>query len=173
LPALLQGVTAGRDNWRLEAPEEVVRPAACRLRPLAARSTSGSARPIALRAVVASVLNLSTLVLFGTGIGLPALGHTEGVVVGASPRISGVWGPPQFGWEAPPAEAATYYPLAIARNALQYASWPCSKLSWGPWIAATSPPGPKTIFPTSWNKRPSPGYVTLMTLPFRLVVSVA
>jgi len=32
LPALLQGVTAGRDNWRLEAPEEVARPAACRLR---------------------------------------------------------------------------------------------------------------------------------------------
>jgi hypothetical protein len=37
LPALLQGVTAGRDNWRLEAPEVVARPAACRLRSLCKR----------------------------------------------------------------------------------------------------------------------------------------
>ena len=47
--------------------------------------------PIVLRAVVAPVLILSTLVLFGTGVALLALGQTEGVIVGLHKASFIVW----------------------------------------------------------------------------------
>jgi hypothetical protein len=47
--------------------------------------------PIVLRALVAPVLILSTLVLFGTGVALLALGQTEGVVVGLHKASFIVW----------------------------------------------------------------------------------
>jgi hypothetical protein len=47
--------------------------------------------PIVLRAVVAPVLILSTLVLFGTGVALLALGQTQGVIVGLHKASFVVW----------------------------------------------------------------------------------
>jgi hypothetical protein len=47
--------------------------------------------PILLRAVVAPVLILSTLVLFGTGVALLALGRTEGTVVDLHAASFIVW----------------------------------------------------------------------------------
>jgi hypothetical protein len=47
--------------------------------------------PIVLRALVAPILILSTLMLFGTGVALLALGQTEGVVVGLHKASFIVW----------------------------------------------------------------------------------
>ena len=47
--------------------------------------------PIVLRAIVAPALILSTVVLFGTGVALLALGQTEGVVVGLHKASFIVW----------------------------------------------------------------------------------
>jgi len=47
--------------------------------------------PVGLRAVVAPVLVVSTLVLFATGIALLALGQTEGAVVGLHKASFIVW----------------------------------------------------------------------------------
>jgi hypothetical protein len=46
---------------------------------------------IALRALVAPVLMLSTVVLFGTGVALLALGQTEGTIVGLHKASFIVW----------------------------------------------------------------------------------
>ena len=43
----------------------------------------------------------------------------------------------------------------IASSASQNTASPCSKMSCGPWT--TTPPGEKTILPTSWNSSPRPG----------------
>ena len=51
----------------------------------------GGPPPILLRALVAPVLILSTLVLFGTGVTLLALGQTEGTVVGLHKASFVVW----------------------------------------------------------------------------------
>jgi len=47
--------------------------------------------PMILRALVAPVLILSTVVLFGTGVGLLALGQTEGTVVALHKASFIVW----------------------------------------------------------------------------------
>ena len=51
----------------------------------------GGPPPIMLRALVAPVLILSTLVLFGTGVTLLALGRTEGTVVALHQASFVVW----------------------------------------------------------------------------------